>query len=50
MQVVAEGIETDMQHKHLRAAGVHGLQGYLFARPMAASDLADWLALRKSAA
>jgi len=39
MQVVAEGIETASQHKHLKAAGVHALQGYLFGRPLPASEL-----------
>ena len=39
MQVVAEGIETDSQHKHLKAAGVHAMQGYLFGRPVPASEL-----------
>ena len=39
MQVVAEGIETAKQHQHLKAAGIHGLQGYLFGKPMTASEL-----------
>ena len=39
MQVVAEGIETGSQHSHLKAAGVHAMQGYLFGKPMAASSL-----------
>ncbi len=40
MQVVAEGIETTKQHQHLKAAGVHGLQGYLFGKPMSPANLA----------
>ena len=39
MQVIAEGIETAKQHQHLKAAGVHGLQGYLFGKPMTAAEL-----------
>jgi EAL domain-containing protein (putative c-di-GMP-specific phosphodiesterase class I)/signal transduction histidine kinase/ActR/RegA family two-component response regulator len=39
MQVVAEGIETASQHKHLKAAGVHAMQGYLFGRPVPASEI-----------
>jgi EAL domain-containing protein (putative c-di-GMP-specific phosphodiesterase class I) len=39
MNVIAEGIETAKQHQHLKAAGVHGLQGYLFGKPMSAADL-----------
>ena len=31
--VTAEGIETNRQFELLRAAGVHQIQGYLFARP-----------------
>ncbi|WP_366941812.1 EAL domain-containing protein [Asticcacaulis sp.] len=34
MQVVAEGVETPRQHQHLKAAGVHAMQGYLFSRPL----------------
>jgi signal transduction histidine kinase/EAL domain-containing protein (putative c-di-GMP-specific phosphodiesterase class I)/FixJ family two-component response regulator len=43
MQVVAEGIETGSQHSHLKAAGVHAMQGYLFGKPMAASSLGHLL-------
>ena len=38
MQVVAEGIETVTQHQHLKAAGIHGMQGYLFSRPVTAAE------------
>lgn len=37
MQVVAEGIETASQHAHLKAAGVHAMQGWLFGKPMSAA-------------
>lgn len=43
MQVVAEGIETLSQHTHLKAAGVHGMQGYLFGKPMPALAIAALL-------
>ncbi|MBS0408746.1 MAG: EAL domain-containing protein, partial [Proteobacteria bacterium] len=33
MKVVAEGVETESQRKFLKVAGVHAMQGYLFARP-----------------
>ncbi|MDI7773905.1 EAL domain-containing protein [Asticcacaulis sp. EMRT-3] len=41
MTVVAEGIETESQHRYLKACGVHALQGYLFGRPMPASAFTD---------
>jgi EAL domain-containing protein (putative c-di-GMP-specific phosphodiesterase class I) len=44
MQVVAEGIETETQHSHLKAAGIHGMQGYLFGKPMPASEFAALIA------
>ncbi len=37
MQVTAEGIETASQHSHLKAAGVHTMQGYLFGKAMPAN-------------
>ena len=33
MKVVAEGVETEVQKKFLKIAGVHSLQGYLFGKP-----------------
>jgi EAL domain-containing protein (putative c-di-GMP-specific phosphodiesterase class I) len=34
MEVVAEGVETEAQAAHLRAAGCHVLQGFLYGRPL----------------
>ena len=41
--VVAEGVETEQQAAMLRNAGCDEFQGFLFARPMPASDIAEWL-------
>lgn len=38
LKSVAEGIETEEQCEYLTAKGVDFLQGYLFARPLAAKD------------
>jgi EAL domain-containing protein (putative c-di-GMP-specific phosphodiesterase class I) len=39
MIVTAEGVETKEQHELLQAAGVQQMQGYLFARPVRATEL-----------
>ncbi|PTT75317.1 bifunctional diguanylate cyclase/phosphodiesterase, partial [Pseudomonas sp. HMWF010] len=41
---VVEGVETDVQRDKLTSLGASYMQGYLFARPMPASAVADWLA------
>ncbi|HET9978352.1 MAG TPA: bifunctional diguanylate cyclase/phosphodiesterase [Burkholderiaceae bacterium] len=41
-RVVAEGVETLRQRRILTELGCDELQGFLFARPMAAQDLLAW--------
>jgi diguanylate cyclase (GGDEF)-like protein len=47
LRVVAEGVEEVAQHELLQALGVDEIQGYLHARPMAASDMVQWLRHRE---
>ena len=45
LQVVAEGVESEIQAAHLRKAGCDLLQGFHIARPMPANALpAEWAA------
>ncbi len=43
MEVLAEGVETDDHVNALLNMGCELAQGYLFARPMSASALAEWV-------
>ncbi|WP_018913026.1 bifunctional diguanylate cyclase/phosphodiesterase [Thiomonas sp. FB-6] len=38
LQVIAEGVETTAQYEHLAGLGCDAFQGFLFARPVAATD------------
>ena len=42
LRTVAEGVEQERQQAALHALGCEFAQGYLFARPMPASDLTPW--------
>ncbi|MDQ5877744.1 MAG: hypothetical protein QG638_476, partial [Pseudomonadota bacterium] len=43
LTIIAEGIETEEQRVMLADLGCHEAQGFLFARPMAAEDIGQWL-------
>ena len=44
LTVIAEGIEEEAQAQKLLAMGCHEGQGYLYAKPMTATALREWLA------
>ncbi len=43
MGVIAEGVEDAAQADYLRARGCHEAQGFLYARPLDADALLEWL-------
>jgi diguanylate cyclase (GGDEF)-like protein len=43
LTVVAEGVETQSQHDHVRDVGCESAQGYFYARPMPAAAIGDYL-------
>jgi diguanylate cyclase (GGDEF)-like protein/PAS domain S-box-containing protein len=49
LKVVAEGVENESQFEYLRRSGCDEMQGYLFGRPMAASEFAEHLARPRNA-
>ncbi len=44
LEVIAEGVETPRHAQLLEELSCHALQGYLIAKPMAAADIASWIA------
>ena len=49
LHVVGEGVETEEIASALAAAGCEVAQGYLYARPMPAEGLSDWILSREAA-
>ena len=43
MELVAEGVEHEIQQQLLHASGCYCYQGYLFARPQPVADFEHWL-------
>jgi EAL domain-containing protein (putative c-di-GMP-specific phosphodiesterase class I) len=43
IQVIAEGVETEEQHQLLREMGCDFAQGYLFSKPIPATQLMEFL-------
>jgi EAL domain-containing protein (putative c-di-GMP-specific phosphodiesterase class I) len=41
--VIAEGVETTIQHDILVKLGCENFQGFLFAKPLSEVDLLKWL-------
>ena len=44
--MVAEGVETEDTNRELTALGCDSVQGFLYSRPLAASDIEAWLLSR----
>lgn len=43
LEVIAEGVETELQARILHEKSLSGLQGFLYARPMHSAALMDYL-------
>ncbi|MFL6718967.1 MAG: EAL domain-containing protein, partial [Burkholderiaceae bacterium] len=43
LDVIAEGVETNEEAAYLKSVGVNYAQGYLYGKPMSASELEAWL-------
>ena len=50
LNVIAEGVEEEIQGVLLKEMGCHEVQGFFYAKPMPREQLHQWLADRKSRA
>ncbi len=48
LEIIAEGVETPEQIEYLNKRDVSLIQGFVFAKPMPASDMANWLQISVS--
>jgi EAL domain-containing protein (putative c-di-GMP-specific phosphodiesterase class I) len=48
LQVIAEGVETELQRDLLSAAGCDYAQGFLFSRPVPADEMVQLLRANQS--
>ena len=46
LDVIAEGVETEDQHRLLRDMGCDQIQGYLHGKPMPADVVTQWIQWR----
>lgn len=43
LKVIAEGVEEEVQAEFLHSKGCQEVQGYLYSRPLLATELIDWM-------
>lgn len=43
LRIIAEGVEDKLTLKHSKILGIQNIQGFYFARPMPATELAQWI-------
>ena len=43
LRIIAEGVEDKLTLKHTKILGIQNIQGFYFAKPMPAAELAHWV-------